>query len=308
MAAPVEPVSKSASGLTPALGPALTLGFLGLLALSRRGARNEGVPLAVVVGLLRREDGTGDPDWVEGLVAQASVYPRWSLVQLPTRQIYLDCTDEETAREYSVGIEHAPPIVALPGRNGKYDVLDGGHRALAADMVNKPVWAYVPEAQGSRAWTGDPFGVLEVDGWRFDPEDGLGAVPLNASVDYHGFVVPMTAQAFLSLVPTRPRAPREDMVRAMRQEGVGPPFLDVRWEGGNLRVLSHEGRGRAMSLLRAGFQGEMPVHVFFRDGSRARHLEPEALAAASFLSDREAEPFSLPLRRFYLQGDLYAFS
>lgn len=268
--------------------------------------------MKVVVDLLRQEDGTGDPDWVEGLVSRASVYPAWSLRRLPTHQLHLDCTDAETARAYSVGIEGAPPIVAIPGSRGKYEILDGGHRALAADMVRKPVLAYVPQLQGSRSLVSlgpvDMLAPVEREGWRFDPRSGLGSVPLNGSVDYHGFVVSLSPREFLSLTPPRGLVPREGMVEAMRMEGIGPPFLDVRWEGGGLQVVGHEGRGRSMALDRHGFQGKMPVHVFFRDGTRARHLDAEALAKASLISQRGAAPFRLPVSGFVLRGTSYESS
>lgn len=116
-----------------------------------------------------------------------------------------------------------------------------------------------------------------------DNERGLGAVPINASVDYHGLRVTMYPSAFLNLAaPIEEQTPDIAYISQHVKNGgsIASPFLDItipeEWEDGNFsspaQVSGHEGRHRMMVV--AQVYGNVPteVHLFFRGGLRARDI------------------------------------
>lgn len=107
-----------------------------------------------VIKNLNRTDGTGDPEWVEGLVARAAPYYEWELGYLPTKEIENHTsTTDESIEEYAEDYEKLPAIVVVPSEDRKYkwEILDGGHRAAAAEMVGRPVLAYYPKIKGTKS-------------------------------------------------------------------------------------------------------------------------------------------------------------
>ena len=98
-----------------------------------------------VKAVLRETDGTDDPEWLDNLCAQVEPYSVWRLQLLDPSTLDNPCTDYKTAREYARDIESAPPIVVIPDDTGKLtQIVDGGHRALAAAIAGVKVLALVP--------------------------------------------------------------------------------------------------------------------------------------------------------------------
>lgn len=150
------------NGNTLSFGLVAGLALVGVM--RQRGSRAKDgadVTLRTVLGLLKRVDGTDDEEWVRGLQAKARAFPAWTSRWLdPRKDLNNDCTDKKTAKEYAkLGMDSAPPIVVIPsssprsGERGRYDILDGAHRALAAEMVGRKVLAFLPKPsmRGSRA-------------------------------------------------------------------------------------------------------------------------------------------------------------
>ena len=103
---------------------------------------------------------------------------------------------------------------------------------------------------------------------KIDNRGGLGAVPHNADVDYHGLRTVMRPSTFLKLsLPLDKNSPDE---QATIQQGFGAPFLTIAvpeaWENDDFsleaKVRDHDGRHRMYAILDE--QGDRPVetHIF----------------------------------------------
>jgi hypothetical protein len=137
----------------------------------------------------------------------------------------------------------------------------------------------------------------EVNGVRIDQVSGLGNVPFNQSVDYHGFVVMMRPSSFLA-VSEPMGAPRDGFAHVLdavrRGEAIASPFLKVDFPegGGPPEIHGHEGRHRMLAVLETVGDVEIPVHVFPR-GLRARHVTGEMidrLRAAALRENQTGRP------------------
>ena len=122
----------------------------------------------------------------------------------------------------------------------------------------------------------------------FDAKDGIGAVPLNQSVDYFGFTRKMRPSEFLSLTPDINKQHSTETLEFLRdslRQGrpLGPPFFSPAWDEARkawvLRSADHEGRHRMTTLMQEVGDDPVDVHVFPRGGLRARDLSPEMLEA-----------------------------
>ena len=109
-----------------------------------------------------------------------------------------------------------------------------------------------------------------------DNQDGIGNMPYNKSVLYHGLVGITTTDKFLSLVePAGDASERADKIVRHVQAGYGIAcptlFLSIDLEFEELPYISgHEGRGRAVALQKLGIRS-FPVHIILH-GYRARHV------------------------------------
>ena len=118
-------------------------------------------------------------------------------------------------------------------------------------------------------------------GLTFDVNNGLGAVSDNSNVVYLGFVAWMKPSEFLKLNPARQDTLSPEAIKA-HEAGtpVAPPFLSVKWMDKYWQVKGHEGRGRAQLIMKKYGDILIPIHIFPRDGLRARHMTPQHLKAS----------------------------
>ena len=111
---------------------------------------------------------------------------------------------------------------------------------------------------------------------KIDNRGGLGAVPYNADVDYHGLRTVMRPSTFLKLsLPLDKNSPDEQATiqhlrKQINDQGFGAPFLTIAvpeaWENDDFsleaKVRDHDGRHRMYAILDE--QGDRPVetHIF----------------------------------------------
>ena len=111
---------------------------------------------------------------------------------------------------------------------------------------------------------------------KIDNRGGLGAVPHNADVDYHGLRTVMRPSTFLKLsLPLDKNSPDEQATiqhlrKQINDQGFGAPFLTIAvpeaWENDDFsleaKVRDHDGRHRMYAILDE--QGDRPVetHIF----------------------------------------------
>lgn len=110
-----------------------------------------------------------------------------------------------------------------------------------------------------------------------DNQDGIGDIPYNKSVLYHGLVGIITVGKFLALAsPSADADERADVIVKHIEAGYGIacPTLFLQADLPNMEDLpyidGHEGRGRAVALSKLGIRS-FPVHIILR-GYRARHV------------------------------------
>ncbi len=110
--------------------------------------KSDAATLEDVIENIQEHEGTGDKEWTARLIEEASAFSRWCLGRVKTKDLNNYCENRETCEEYAeMGMENAPPIVIVPSEDGpnKYDILDGAHRAWAAEIAGlKTVLAYYP--------------------------------------------------------------------------------------------------------------------------------------------------------------------
>lgn len=96
--------------------------------------------------------------------------------------------------------------------------------------------------------------------------DGVGAVPYNLDVGYRGFVKKMKPSEFLSLAAKIEYGFDEDELKelfsAMKEQGMGSPFLHVEWIDDKWQVYGHEGRHRMEAIRRFIGDIDIDVHIF----------------------------------------------
>lgn len=117
----------------------------------------------------------------------------------------------------------------------------------------------------------------------FSAENGLGSVPFNQSVWYHGLVGMMKPSTFLKLAHEGGTTPKRifGIVKLMWEGyALGPPFLDIKLTPVNndedspliAKVVGHEGRHRMKAIMEVEGDVPVPVHLFLKDGLRNRDL------------------------------------
>jgi hypothetical protein len=115
---------------------------------------------------------------------------------------------------------------------------------------------------------------------------GVGAVPYNREIDYHGLQVVMRPSMFLRLaLPLDQNDPEERKAieyckSQLDDQGIGAPFLTITmpeaWESDDFsleaKVRDHDGRHRCYAIL--GKEGDNPieVHLLMSGGMRRRHI------------------------------------
>lgn len=104
------------------------------------------IPLTAIIEHLRETDATGDPEWVAELIERVKPFRRWQLVEMDPRELYNECSDTKTVEAYRTDMDNLPPIVVVPTTQKpyKYEILDGAHRAAAAEAANRCILVYRP--------------------------------------------------------------------------------------------------------------------------------------------------------------------
>lgn len=120
----------------------------------------------------------------------------------------------------------------------------------------------------------------------FSAKDGLGSVPNNQSVYYHGLVGIMKPSTFLNVSYKDSGTDSKyvfDIVKLIwKGYALGIPFFDVdfRESDGKIyaaKITGHEGRNRMRAFMEVEGDTPIPVHLFLRGGLRNRDITPEML-------------------------------
>jgi hypothetical protein len=115
-----------------------------------------------------------------------------------------------------------------------------------------------------------------LDELKIDNADGLGSVPYNQSVDYHGLQVTMRPSVFLRLaLPLDAHKPDElktitYIQQHLDEPGIGAPFLTIEipesWGSGDFtekaKVIGHDGRHRMYAIMSVQGDDPVEVHIF----------------------------------------------
>lgn len=142
-------------------------------------------------------------------------------------------------------------------------------------------WRWDPEKNDIVALTKPAEKPPEPIKINWDPIHGIGEVPNGHDIDYFGYLVELTPDQFLALVPSKGLAETgkvEELIRG--GAAVAPPFLKVTWNAGarEWKVVDHEGRSRARAIRNLSPDTLLQVQVF-PENMRARNLTPEMKAA-----------------------------
>lgn len=160
----------------------------------------------------------------------------------------------------------------------KQDAVTESREVYAKKIENAPDWSPA-HAEGN----------YKVGSVTFSASSGLGAVPFNQSVYYHGLVALVRPSKFARLALPLDASPGaiESMVERVNEGyALGIPFLQIDlgdyWknpETGLPKVKGHEGRHRVQAFAKIEGDMELPVHLFLMGGDRNHDLTPEALKA-----------------------------
>jgi hypothetical protein len=115
---------------------------------------------------------------------------------------------------------------------------------------------------------------------------GVGAVPYNREIDYHGLRVTMRPSMFLRLaLPLDQNDPEERKAieyckSQLDDQGIGAPFLTITmpeaWESDDFsleaKVRDHDGRHRCYAILDKEGDEPIEVHLLMSGGMRRRHI------------------------------------
>jgi len=156
-------------------------------------------------------------------------------------------------------------------------------------------------------------GDYRVGNVTFSAKDGLGAVPLNQSVYYHGLVGEMKPSTFLELAlpheGQREETKREIMKLVKEGYAMGIPWFNLDMQPVDdkddyPRVTGHEGRARMLAIKELIGDVPVPVHLILTGGMRARHLEPKHLKKLAFglRPERSNGLVDFPFKALYANG------
>jgi hypothetical protein len=157
-------------------------------------------------------------------------------------------------------------------------------------------------------------GNYAVDDITFSAKDGLGSVPFNQSVYYHGLVAEVKPSVFFDLVledDGKDGRAREIAKLILKGYAVGIPFITIDTKAaedddGPVRVVGHEGRARMAAVKMSRGDKPVPIHVFLSGGTRARDLTPELIAKIKGRLQVEGGKATImaPFDRVYVKGEL----
>lgn len=148
----------------------------------------------------------------------------------------------------------------------------------------------------------------------YDPQ-GVGSVPDGTNVDYMGFTVWIKTNEFLRLNPERGDE-SEYLAKHFQTEGdvaIAPPWVGAEYIGdeenptsnGYWKIDGHEGRGRMIEVEKINPNSLVPVHIFPRNGLRARHLTQEMIFAPIEADRRSGSSLRVQPSTIIWQGEVF---
>lgn len=154
--------------------------------------------------------------------------------------------------------------------------------------------------------------------WSVD-YDAMGQVPYHASMDYHGTLIWLKPQLFLSLCNELPEESRRtgtvDYATQQWQSGgrVAPPQLYLAPKGSGWRVMSHEGRHRTtIAMLNGAKEVPVLVHMYAKGGGmiKGKYITPQLVESlrGKVLSEEFAKGKrykDLDFNKYWIDGTLY---
>jgi hypothetical protein len=101
-----------------------------------------------IVQHLHAHDGSGDPNFLADLEEHIRKHPHWELANLDPKK-HTNWADGSPNREVVDDYRRLgtpmPPIIAIPGLDGRHEILDGMHRADAAVRNRQLIAAFIPK-------------------------------------------------------------------------------------------------------------------------------------------------------------------
>lgn len=166
---------------------------------------------------------------------------------------------------------------------------DGRRTLMLREPVSESREVYAQKVEAAPDWAPEHAeGDYRVGSVTFSAANGLGAVPFNQSVYYHGLVAECRPSTFLELALPHGRerlGAAQDIVKLVKDGyALGIPWLDLSLKDtvehdGHPRITGHEGRGRMLAIKQLIGDVPVPIHLILSGGMRARHLDDRLIAA-----------------------------
>jgi len=179
--------------------------------------------------------------------------------------------------------------------------LEEEHEIYAKQLGAVPDWA--PQFAEGNYRIGDI---------TFSAKDGLGSVPFNQSVYYHGLVGEIKPSVFFDLVlqdDSKDVRAKEIAKLILKGYAIGIPFITIDTkkaedDEGPVRVVGHEGRARMAAIKMSIGDKPVPIHIFLAGGTRARDLTPELIAKIKGRLQIEGSKATImsPFEKVYVNG------
>ena len=159
---------------------------------------------------------------------------------------------------------------------------------------------------------------FNIGGVKFDNRDGMGATGLTNNVIYKGAVAWIKPSTFLALATSADRSADGKKFTKLMKDGkaIAVPWLDIHIENddtsdpGEVQVVGHEGRARALAVLAINGDAPMPVQLHPQH-LRARHLSQgffDWIEAHGVLPQDSNNRVKLHAKMYYWQGEQVSVS
>lgn len=144
----------------------------------------------------------------------------------------------------------------------------------------------------------------------FSAKDGLGSIPFNQSIYYHGFVGLIKPTIFSRLaLASDSRSEDSSNLEKLVKDGyaLGIPFLTIKFdEDDNAKIVGHEGRARVLLIKRLNGDEPFPVHFVLSGGIRSRNISEEMITSMKEQITSEDGSYKIknPFDKIYINGQL----